>query len=98
MDDKFQEGDYVRVYSLQSFNNGGFINGTPGVVRQNQTGSSVLVRVERNFGGVYKMDNSYEVYPEQLRRITEKEYLEECPPHKFTRFIEGMKELLEEFS
>jgi len=70
----YKTGDKVRVYSLQSFHGGGFINGRLGIVFQDQLPKgSVLVSVERN----NKLDKSYEVYPEQLRRISEEEYYKE---------------------
>lgn len=59
---KFRTGEKVRVYSLQSFDGGGFIDGACGTVRQDQIGGSVLVTLPGR-------ENSYEVYPEQLRII-----------------------------
>ena len=69
----FKKGDAVRVWSLQSFYHGGFINGTEGIVSQDQIGDSVLVSVMRNFNGEYKSDKNYEVYPQQLKLIKKKE-------------------------
>ncbi len=70
---KYETGDKVKVYSLQSFFDGGFINGTEGAVKQDQLdGGSVLVSVKRKIDGEYKIDSSYEVYPEQLRLIKKK--------------------------
>ena len=70
---KYKKGDKVKVYSLQSFSDGGFINGTEGVIFQDQIDNgSVIVSVERNFKGTYKIDKYYEVYPEQLRLISRK--------------------------
>jgi len=66
---KYKKGDQVKVYSLQSFFDGGFINGNVGIVSQDQIGGSVLVSVERKIKGVYKIDPSYEVYPEQLKLL-----------------------------
>ncbi len=63
----YKKGDLARVYSLQSFFNGGLLNGEPCIVYQDQYASSVLVIVNRNFNGKYRPDFSYEVYPEQLR-------------------------------
>ena len=66
----YKKGDMVKVYSLQSFNDGGFLNGVEGYVSQNQRPKgSVLVSVIRSFNGVKKIDMSYEVYPEQLRLV-----------------------------
>ena len=68
---KYKKGDLVRVWSLQSFSHGGFLKGAKAVVRQNQTGDSVIVCVVRNIGGEYKVDTSYEVYAEQLKPYIE---------------------------
>jgi len=67
---KYNKNDKVKIYSLQSFHGGGFLNGVEGTVSQDQgKGGSVLVAVERNFNGKIKMDGYFEVYPEQLRII-----------------------------
>ncbi len=60
----YKKGDLARVYSLQSFFEGGFLNGDLCIVSQDQNdGSSVLVTVSRNFGEmIYRLDFSYEVY------------------------------------
>ena len=69
-DDLFRAGDLVKVWSLQSFHGGGFLNGVDAVVKQDQLpNSSVIVAVERNINGKRKLDPSYEVYPQQLRRV-----------------------------
>ena len=66
----YEEGDVVKVWSLQSFFHGGFINGEEGVVVQDQNeGSSVIVAVERRINGKDKIDPNYEIYPEQLRLV-----------------------------
>jgi len=66
----FKKGDIVKVWSLQSFYDGGFIKGTEGVVIQDQNnGGSVLVAVVRKFGGKDRIDPSYEVYSQQLRLV-----------------------------
>ena len=63
----YKEGDVVKVWSLQSFSHGGFINGTEGVVAQDQLeNGSVIVVVERRIKGEDRIDPNYEVYPEQL--------------------------------
>lgn len=69
-DYRFKRGDVVRVYSLQSFHGGGFLNGTEGVVAQDQIGGSVQVVVRRLIRGAEAVDPSYEVYPEQLRIVS----------------------------
>ena len=66
----YKKGDRVKVWSLQSFFHGGFLKGEPAVVKQDQTGDSVIVAVVRNIGGVYKLDESYEVYDKQLERYS----------------------------
>lgn len=59
----FRAGEKVRVYSLQSFFGGGFIKGQVGTVKQDQHGgASVLIALRGR-------EQSYEVYPEQLRLI-----------------------------
>jgi hypothetical protein len=97
---KFKKGDRVRVWSLQSFSGGGFLNGEPAVVRQSQfqEGDSVILAVVRKKDGVYKLDKSYEVYAKQC------ELLEEAPKPK-SEYSEGdsqseyeiAKEELEEY-
>lgn len=71
----FKKGDWVKVWSLQSFHNGGFLNGAPAFVKQTQTGDSVILCVVRKIGGEYKVDESYEVYAKQckLMKIKKKE-------------------------
>lgn len=59
---KFRTGERVRVYSLQSFFGGGFIDGNVGTVKQDQIGGSVLISLPGR-------ENSYEVYPQQLRLL-----------------------------
>jgi hypothetical protein len=67
----FKKGDRVKVWSLQSFSNGGFLYGEDAIVRQDQIGKSVVLIVPRNFGGTYKVDPSYEVYAEQCKLESE---------------------------
>jgi hypothetical protein len=66
---KYKEGDIVKVWSLQSFTGGGFLNGTEGIVKQDQTGDSVLVSVARTFNGKKRVDPAYEVYEKQLELV-----------------------------
>lgn len=68
---RFKKGDRVRVWSLQSFEHGGFLNGEPAFVAQSQVGDSVFLSVVRNFDGVYKLDKSYEVYARQCELMEE---------------------------
>jgi hypothetical protein len=82
----FKKGDKVKVWSLQSFTNGGFLNGEPAIVRQSQNGDSVILCVVRNFGGEYKLDKSYEVYAKQCELIQE-------APKSETSYIKASKEL-----
>jgi|ERR1700722_3706323 len=65
----FKRGDKVKVWSLQSWQDGGFINGEEGIVVQDSHGGSVIVALVRNIGGEYKLDTNYEVYPEQCRLV-----------------------------
>lgn len=67
---RYKKGDVVKVWSLQSFHGGGFLKGKQGIVKQDQIGDSVLVSVERNFGGEYRVDPSYEVYAKQLELVS----------------------------
>ncbi len=68
---KYKKGDVVKVWSLQSFFGGGFLKGEKAIVRQNQTGDSVIICVVRNIEGEYKVDTSYEVYDKQLELCCE---------------------------
>ena len=87
----FKMGDIVKIWSLQSFHGGGFIDGKKGIVRQDQTGNSVLVIVHRtvNIGKPYphnnSIDSSYEVYGRQL------ELVEKATPES----IKNVQEFLE---
>lgn len=84
----YKKGDIVKVWSLQSFNNGGFLKGVLAVVRQNQTkNSSVLLIVERNFKGDRRADMSYEVYPEQLKLIRKRNSKREVKVQSFLDLI-----------
>ena len=68
---KYKKGDAVKVWSLQSWSCGGFLDGREAVVKQDQNnGQSVFVSVVRNFSGEMKLDPSYEVYAKQLELIT----------------------------
>lgn len=64
---KYKKGDKVRVWSLQSWGGGGFINGSEGYITQDQIGSSVMVALVRKKDGIYQLDTSYEVYAEQCK-------------------------------
>lgn len=67
---QYKKGDVIKVWSLQSFFQGGFLNGVEGIVTQDQgIGNSVLITVPRKIDGKVKLDYSYEVYPEQLKFI-----------------------------
>ena len=83
----FQKGDVVKVWSLQSFSGGGFLDGVEAIVSQDQIGRSVLVAVERNIGGRVKVDPSYEVYPRQLELIHRPSNL----PSNFQQLISHLK-------
>ena len=68
---KFEKGDKVKVWSLQSFSGGGFLNGEEAYVRQDQYGASVILIVPRNINGEIKIDEAYEVYGKQCELIEE---------------------------
>lgn len=87
-DYKFKKGDKVRVWSLQSFSGGGFLNGAEAVVRQSQMGESVILAVFRNIGGEQKLDTSYEVYAKQCELIIESTYISE--KERLERFREEL--------
>ncbi len=74
--EQFKTGDRVAVYSLQSFYGPGFYRGHHATVKQDQIpGGSVLVLLDPyRLGSGEKADvsKSYEVYPEQLRRLKRK--------------------------
>ncbi len=73
-----KKGQRVLVWSLQSFNGGGFLNGEPAFVSQSTTdGGSVLLCVIRNVGGRLVIDESYEVYQQQVR-VVDKENWPAC--------------------
>jgi len=59
----------VKVWSLQSFFDGGFIKGRKATVMQDQTGSSIIVAVKRKINGEMVIDPSYEVYAKQVRKV-----------------------------
>jgi hypothetical protein len=66
----FKAGDKVRVWSLQSWSGGGFLNGKEAVVRQDQgSGDSVLLIVNRMIGGSEQTDHAYEVYAKQCELV-----------------------------
>lgn len=67
----YKRGDVVKVWSLQSFDGGGFLKGKEGVVFQDQLPGedSVLVTVKRRIDGQNKIDPNYEVYAEQLKLV-----------------------------
>jgi len=80
---KYKQGDVVKVWSLQSFHGGGFLEGVEGVVKQNQIGSSVIVAVPRKIDGKMQVDPSYEVYEQQLEFV-----------HRPKKLPDGFQELI----
>lgn len=72
----FTCGDFVKVWSLQSFHGGGFIEGSPGfILSGNEKGeSSVIVAVCRKINGVFAVDEAYEVYVKQVEPCSESEW------------------------
>lgn len=88
----YKKGDLVKVYSLQSFFGGGFLNGNLCVVYQDQNGSSVLVTVSRNFGSMnYRLYFSYEVYEKQLEKIISFEDMNSYHKNKLEKIFENYK-------
>ena len=83
----YKKGDRVLVWSLQSFSNGGFLNGEPAFLRQSQKGDSVILCVVRNFGGDYKVDESYEVYDKQIKLVTKRRWRGNKSLRKFRKQI-----------
>jgi len=94
---KYKKGDRVKVWSLQSWNDGGFLKGADAIVVQNQVGSSVLLAVVRNIKGTYKLDKSYEVYAEQCVLVEATDTGEDDiqgyrdAMKEFERFIKSLK-------
>ena len=85
----YKQGDIVKVWSLQSFRYGGFIDGTEGVVKQDQKGDSVIVAVPRKMqGGEVEIDPSYAVYAKQLELVHR-------PGNKIQKFQELVRMLKE---
>lgn len=93
----FKRGDNVKVYSMQSFKGGGFLNGVDGVVSRDQMeGGSVLVSVMRVMrdtrGSANYIDPSYEVYPQQLRLLVRAEDMPELLLKTTYRYLDRVKE------
>jgi len=65
-------GDVVKVWSLQSFSDGGFLKGATAIVTQDQhtDASSVLLTVKRKIKGECMLDQSYEVYTQQTELVS----------------------------
>lgn len=87
-----KKGDRVLVWSLQSFNQGGFLCGEPAFLRQSSNGdnslnNSVILCVIRNFDGVYKIDTSYEVYIKQITKVEKKDWHAKKELKKFRKEI-----------
>jgi len=85
----FKKGDRVLVWSMQSFFYGGFLNGEPAFLRQSQHGEkgSLILSVIRNFGGDYKIDECYEVYKEQVKEVSKKDWSATKELKKFRKEI-----------
>ncbi|MFZ2992568.1 MAG: hypothetical protein WA061_02520 [Microgenomates group bacterium] len=84
---KYKKGDLVRVYSLQSFYHGGFLNGDFAIISQDQCGASVLVTVCRNISGEYNLDFSYELYEKQLESIISFDKIKERDRIKLNKML-----------
>lgn len=70
----FKTGDRVKVWSLQSFAGGGFLCGEPGFIRQDGCGPSVFVCLFRKINGRRSFDETYEVYTEQVKKVSKCEW------------------------
>lgn len=91
----YKTGDVVKVWSLQSFFGGGFLDGETAIVRQNQMGRSVILIVSRKpkFGAIndvyqcsYVLDTSYEVYDRQVDLVKKATEEEKRNVERFLRF------------
>lgn len=69
----YKMGDVVKVWSLQSFNGGGFLKGRIAVVFQDTRDSkeeqSVLLIVDRKNKSINMLDSTYEVYTRQTELV-----------------------------
>jgi hypothetical protein len=85
---EWKKGQWVKVWSLQSFFNGGFLCGERAFLRQSQHGNegSIILCVIRNFNGVYKVDESYGVYKEQCKLLKDQEKAYHKAPKKLRKF------------
>jgi len=81
------KGDRVLVWSLQSFTHGGFLQGELAFLRQTQYCGSIILCVIRNIGGEYKIDESYEVFPEQVKLVSKDEWNAKKRLKKFRKKI-----------
>lgn len=77
----FKKGDLVFVWSLQSFDGGGFLNGVPGIVTQDsgKDEESLYVTVERKRGGRIEVDEDYEVYKGQVKLAERLNWVAKAP-------------------
>ena len=57
------------MYSLGAWKSGGFLEGKEATVNRYNPNGSVSISVVRNFGGDYKMDQNFHVWPEQLKLV-----------------------------
>lgn len=64
-----------------------FLKGEPAFLRQSQKGDSVILCVIRNFNGKYKIDESYEVYREQVVKVTKNKWEADKRLKKFRKEI-----------
>jgi len=87
----YKKGDFVSVFSLQSFFDGGFLYDESAIVKQDQYGKSVIIMVVRNIGGRYRVDYSYEVYAEQLKLIKSFESFDKRTKNKINKIFDSLK-------
>lgn len=84
-----KKGDRVLVWSLQSFFYGGFLKGEPAFVRQDNldNSDSVILCVIRNKQGSYEIDASYEVYIQQVIKVSKKDWNAQYKLRKFRKKV-----------
>jgi len=88
-----KKGQRVLVWSLQSFSGGGFLNGEPAFLRQSTDDcGSVILCVMRKISGRIVIDESYEVYQQQVRPVDKCNW----PAHK--NLVRFRKVILQEDS
>ena len=81
-----KKGQRVLVWSLQSFSGGGFLRGEPAFLAQSTTdGGSLILCVMRKKNGNLVLDDSYEVYQEQVRVVGKENWPASCRLRKIRK-------------